>query len=163
MMQQMLAGIFRSRSRKRRSRNRSRTSQPPAWANVSEILSYFLVNFKNANHRCPGRHRSTSWRLFWQICQHCSCGNVLVTNFLWCRISWIRWAFHFAILQNPCQPMSIVMFSMDMEEAAHLFAAYSHSWCWFAAWFRGPWLHWAMLCKVGISISCLCLRIPWLV
>jgi len=81
----------------------------------------------------------------------------------WCRISWIRWAFHFAILQNPCQPMSIVMFSMDMEEAAHLFAAYSHSWCWFAAWFRGPWLHWAMLCKVGISISCLCLRIPWLV
>lgn len=57
-------GIFRSRSRKRRSTSGSRTSQPPAWANVSEILSYFLVNFKNANHRCPGRHRSTSCRLF---------------------------------------------------------------------------------------------------
>jgi len=39
--------------------------------------------------------------------------------------------------------------------AAHLFAAYSHSLCWFSAW--SPELQWLCYAKVAIFISCLCL------
>jgi len=40
----MLAGIFRRKTKNLQDK----------LALVPDILSYFLVNFKNANHRCPG-------------------------------------------------------------------------------------------------------------